>query len=237
MTNRSRATVRRWATALLAAGMGLAGSASATLMDRGGGLIYDDVLNITWLQDASYAKTSGFDADGFMSWADANAWATGLSYFDSMRNVTWTDWRLPWASVSAGAGPITTLPVGQPCTGAGGADELACRDDEMAYMFYYNLDGTFMVPEAGTQIGDGVTLNNIEPTVYYWSGTEFDSGIAWNFTFGDGGLLSFGVKSVQRSAWAVRPGDVAAAPEPASLLLIGAGMLALGWNRRKWRRR
>ena len=31
----------------------------AALHDRGSGLIYDDVLNITWLQDANYAKTSG----------------------------------------------------------------------------------------------------------------------------------------------------------------------------------
>lgn len=50
---------------------GLLGVANATLYDRGGGLIYDDVLNITWLQDANYA-------DGKMTWADADAWADGL---------------------------------------------------------------------------------------------------------------------------------------------------------------
>ena len=33
------------------------GSASAALIDRGNGLIYDNGLNITWLQDANYAKT------------------------------------------------------------------------------------------------------------------------------------------------------------------------------------
>ena len=31
----------------------------AALYDRGEGLIYDDVLDITWLQDANYAMTSG----------------------------------------------------------------------------------------------------------------------------------------------------------------------------------
>ena len=30
-------------------------TASATLIDRGGGLIYDTDLDITWLQDANYA--------------------------------------------------------------------------------------------------------------------------------------------------------------------------------------
>ena len=30
-------------------------NATAALYDRGNGLIYDDVLDITWLQDANYA--------------------------------------------------------------------------------------------------------------------------------------------------------------------------------------
>jgi hypothetical protein len=29
------------------------GQVGAALVDRGGGLIYDDVLNLTWLQDSS----------------------------------------------------------------------------------------------------------------------------------------------------------------------------------------
>ena len=55
------------ATLILLAGISLSGAAQAALFDRGGGLIYDDVLNVTWLQDANYAKTSGYDADGDMS--------------------------------------------------------------------------------------------------------------------------------------------------------------------------
>ena len=47
---------------------GIVGMVNAALIDRGGGLIYDDVLDITWLQDANYAQTSGYDADGFMNW-------------------------------------------------------------------------------------------------------------------------------------------------------------------------
>ena len=31
--------------------------ATATLIDRGNGLIFDNVLNITWLQNANYAAT------------------------------------------------------------------------------------------------------------------------------------------------------------------------------------
>jgi len=38
------------------------GTAQGALYDRGGGLIYDSVLNVTWLQDASYAATELSDA-------------------------------------------------------------------------------------------------------------------------------------------------------------------------------
>ena len=38
----------------------VAGAANAALLSRAGGqAYYDDVLNITWLGDANYAKTSG----------------------------------------------------------------------------------------------------------------------------------------------------------------------------------
>ena len=67
----------------------IAGTAQAALIDRGGGLIYDTTLNITWLRDANYAKTSGYDTDGKMSWYEATAWAEQLIYGKI------EDWRLP----------------------------------------------------------------------------------------------------------------------------------------------
>jgi len=65
------------------------GIANASLIDRGGGLIYDDVLDITWMQDAGYAQTK------FAFWDDAVSWANGLEYYDPVRDVIWNDWRLP----------------------------------------------------------------------------------------------------------------------------------------------
>ncbi|EGK72256.1 hypothetical protein METUNv1_01372 [Methyloversatilis universalis FAM5] len=39
------------------AGTLASGVAQAPLHDRGGGLVYDDVLDVTWLADANYART------------------------------------------------------------------------------------------------------------------------------------------------------------------------------------
>jgi hypothetical protein len=71
------------------------GVSETSLIDRGGGLIYDDVLNVTWLQDAQYAITFGYSSSGRLTWNEAMTWASGLEYFDSVRGVSWSDWRLP----------------------------------------------------------------------------------------------------------------------------------------------
>jgi hypothetical protein len=69
---------------IMALVVGICGSACADLYDRGGGLIYDSDLNITWY-DFTYtdSQTTG-DA-----WARAVAWAAGLNV-DGI-----TGWRLP----------------------------------------------------------------------------------------------------------------------------------------------
>ena len=61
--------------------LGFSISAHAVLIDLGGGMIYSTDLDLTWLQDANYAQTSGYDADGLMTWDEANTWATNLVYF------------------------------------------------------------------------------------------------------------------------------------------------------------
>jgi hypothetical protein len=68
---------------------GLTISSHAILIDRGGGMIYSTDLNVTWLQDAKYARTSGYDADVWMNWYEAMEWAQNLSYGG------YDDWRLP----------------------------------------------------------------------------------------------------------------------------------------------
>ena len=68
----------------------LSTSANAALIERLGGLAYyDDVNNLTWLADANYAMTSGYDADGEMTWGAAVTWADTLDFSG------YDDWRLP----------------------------------------------------------------------------------------------------------------------------------------------
>ena len=86
--------------ALLAAGLLLTThsfTAQASLFDRGSGLIYDDVLEVTWLQNANLAATntfgvSGIQANGAMDWATAQNWISAMnaSYYQGFNN-----WRLP----------------------------------------------------------------------------------------------------------------------------------------------
>ena len=122
----------------------------AALIDRGGGLIYDDVLDITWLQDTNFALTNG-DNDGKMGWQEANDWAAGLSYYDTVRGVSYSDWRLPGVSspIDGATFDLTstnngTSDVGYARTTIDGSDG-GWRDssgtpvNEMGYMYYVNL--------------------------------------------------------------------------------------------------
>jgi hypothetical protein len=76
----------------LMAGLLVAGKSQAILIDRGGGLIYDDVLNVTWTQDANLCETLNNcipGPGGQMTWDNANTWAANLVFGG------FSDWRLP----------------------------------------------------------------------------------------------------------------------------------------------
>jgi hypothetical protein len=95
------------------------------------------VLNVTWLQDANYAKTSGYSDTGKMDWAAANTWAAQLS-FDGL-----SDWRLATNTPISGG---TSYRFGGVGGGGGWYDgttddgwNIISPNSEMAFMYHVNL--------------------------------------------------------------------------------------------------
>ena len=186
-------------------------SAQAALVARSGGMVYDTVQNITWLQN--------WNTNGPMNWTTANDWANNLVYggFD--------DWRLPTTNTTVSSNCAENF-------NPGGGFPLQyfgfnCTGSEMGHMFYNEFGAT-----AGNSILSGSNAANLAlftnvQSFDYWSGTGYAPfpDFAWNFGTFDG-YQNAGDKDSALYAVAVRPGDVAAAvPEPQTLALV---LLALG---------
>lgn len=211
-------------------------AAHAALYDRGSGLIYDDVLDITWLQDANYAQTSGYatthatgevfssplniQTDGRMGWDAANIWAENLVYggFD--------DWRLASFGTNAAASPEITA-----SSSASSPVEPIVMTGELAHMFYVNLGNTPDSGVANTTFMDAATgqLSNIlnVQAGYYWDRDIYSSFPALHKNF----CLICGVQEAHDQssnyAWAVRAGDVSQVPVLGAVWLFCSALLGL----------
>lgn len=208
-------------------------SAHAQLLDRGGGLLYDTVLNVTWLQDANYAKTSGYSTTGRLSWQDAMQWA------DSLQVGGFNDWRL--ATITDTGSPGCNFAYG----GTDCGHNTQPTTSELSYMFYINLglksiydsQGNFQA-DFGIANGDLAILQADVGLVKnlhahnYWSGSPYTPNLdrAWQFntTFG---IQGHNPKTELQYAWAVRDGDVAAVPIPSAVWLFGSALLGLGFRK------
>lgn len=197
--------------------LAISSSANAALIERLDGMAYyDDVADLTWLADAKYAMTSGYDDDGLMSWDQANAWVASLD----INGVT--GWRLP-----------DTLQPDASCGDQSGgvSSGYHCTGSEMGNLFY-NVLGNSVDSLTNT----GPFSNVLSTHYWYWSATEYaaNTDYAWLFSMYDGGYQFLNFKSNTNSVWAVRSGDVSAVPVPAAVWLFGSGLIGLaGFARRK----
>ena len=198
---------------------------NAELFDRGDGLIYDSVQDLTWTQNAGM---SGYRS----SWDDAVAWAENLEFrgFD--------DWRLP----------ITTQFDDPTCTGdvrAAGVftlfyeHRLDCRGGEMELLTYlYDpWNNSLLINVNSTRYWTATHYRDwIDPCIDYPAydvpcTIENDTGIRtdfywqWGFT-GFDGFNGPAYKTTLRGtndryAWAVRDGDVIAHSLPGDINFDG----------------
>ncbi len=224
-----------WLAAALAL---LAPGAHAELIDRGNGLIYDTVMNITWMSDFNYAQTSGYSPDdGRMTRDEALEWAAQLVYggFD--------DWRLPAANYADTNCSHTTTPIsGGPTLHVG----YNCIASEMGHLHYVDFGSAAEGEMAhGTNTANLAMFTNIQLMVpeeqngaYWISGIPYPNNpnfnaAFWSFMGSQGTDFVF----ARRWAVAVRDGDVPPVPEPGSLALMGLGLGALlTWRARGARR-
>lgn len=149
---------------------------------------------------------------------------SGLIY-DSSRNFTWLqdsnlakssgfdeDGRMNWNEAMTWASNLTFAGYTDWRLPAGGSDTFA---NEQLSVLYFN----------GLSISDPGPFVNIQPATY-WSGTPFGgvSGYVWAFNYELNGVQGW-YPEYSHYARAVRDGDVLQVPEPASVLLITAGLM------------
>jgi hypothetical protein len=144
--------------------------ARAELVSYGNGLVYDDVLDVTWTKDANLAKTRkfgivGIQDTGRMTWDTAQRWiaAMNTANFKGFNN-----WRL-WSAKDYETGKLGCV---QPSL---------CNKSELGHLFY---------EEGGLSPGSPITSSATLTSKFtgmmanpYWSGSEVPSNLLRAYYF------------------------------------------------------
>lgn len=196
-----------------------------------------------------------------MSFNDAMTFVENLEYQDTVRNVTWDDWRLPSltpingstynssfsydATTDEGYAPSTT-----DGSDGGWRDALGNPVSEMGHLFYVSLGNEGLCSPSDSCPNFG--LNNVGPFINlekqatsspnpYWTGTLLGALEAGYFNFSGGfqgrADINGAVGEDFLYVLAVRDGDVGVVPVPAALWLFAPcfGLLSLCFRGRSKR--
>lgn len=229
-----------------------AGTSQASLIDLGNGLVYDDVLDISWLQNANLAATetfgvAGINVDGTMTWHTAAAWIAAMN---ANNYLGYSTWQLPSVSPLNGVN-FNYAPIHDGSHDRGynisetGTLYEGSTAHQLAHLFYNSLgNDALCVPSAATN--DEGCLSRATPDYYapwglantgpfsnligyrYWykQQSEENETRYFDFNFNDGqtGTGYFG------NPFHVLPilaGDATAVPVPGAVWLLGSGLLGL----------
>jgi hypothetical protein len=188
---------------------------------------YDTDQDITWLTDANYAQTSGYDSDGHMTWDATQVW---LGTLNAANFLGEDSWRLPYTPnldptcTSSYQYTSGSVDYGKDCTG-----------NEMGY-----LSTTYGNPYSCQFTSDcTASLSNTQRYWYWSSDNPFSSFSARSLRFYD---MFFSLDSYtdfnhskqnEFAVIVVLDGDISAVPVPAAVWLFGSALAGLGWIRRK----
>jgi hypothetical protein len=204
------------AAVLWASLLSVSGSAQAQLTSLGT-VVYDDVLDITWLADANLAQTStfgvsGINADGSMSWTTAQSWIAALN------KMNWggsNQWALPttvYPDDTCNQGPGTTEK--QSTASAKAAFGYSCTGSQLGFLYYQRLGGTEGSTIILTHDSSYGKFNNFQPYLY-WSATAWPKvpNSYFSFSFGNG-WQGTDIETNALYVIAVHPGPVEIFPFP-----------------------
>ena len=214
------------AVALLALG-GAAQAALVPYTANGVNLVFDDDYTpvgasqpgLTWTANANLSATehfgvAGLNPKGVMNWSKALEWVAAMN---AANYAGANDWRLFSALNNNGSTP-------NPAPG------YFSTASELGHLFY--TEGGLTPPNG---VNSSAALTSVFTNMQdddYWSGTAFtpSPGDAWYFDAGQG-LQANDYGTTENYVWAVRPGQIAAAPLPGTVVLMALGLAGLGVRR------